>query len=80
MKHYIEAFRDDMQLIATGSGQNVLSDYRAPLRSTAWRAILARKIPDAWKGANRWRMVDERGKVLAEHRVSFTVDGEEGWR
>lgn len=70
MKFYIEAFYPDgRQILGTGSGQNCLLGLRRPERSVAWRIIVARTNPEPWKGANRWRLVDESGRVLAEHKV-----------
>ena len=68
MRHYIEAFYPDgRQVLGTGSGQNVLHGMRRPERSAAWRRIVAMRGPEPWKGANKWRLVDERGRIIAEH-------------
>lgn len=66
---YVEAYRGNVQLLGNLSGQCALIGTASPERSPAWREILRRDTPDAWKGADRWRLVDDAGRVLAEHRV-----------
>lgn len=70
MKAYVEAYYPDgRQILGTGSWQGVIV-CRKPTRSAAWRRICALTKPEPWKGANTWRLVDERGRLLASHTVS----------
>lgn len=70
MKAYVEAYwPDGRQILGTGSGQNVIR-HKVPIRSVAWRRIVAQSEPEPWKGATIWRLVDERGRLLASHTVA----------